>query len=350
MAVFKRTRADGSEYWQVKVRFNGRQISRNAATLKDGKRIERELLTAREQPIGPIDDPTIHELAAVWWQRHVEPHTAPATRETYATALKLRIIPHLGAERASSLTPALLNEWVAVIYRERPAPRATNHAIAVLRNMLSRSVEDGLIPANPAIYAKKVKETRRRIEIIEPDTVRELAEAAPLAAYPLIITLGFAGLRVGEALGLQWRDVRRDHLRIDRQLERRSGQDAPTKTSEQRTVPLLDPVREALAELERGKPTDRVFMEADGQPFTYDRLMKHYFRPARKELGMPTLRLHDLRHTFASLAISSGASAVQAARWLGHSDPNLTLSTYAHLFERDEAAIIERVNEAARGL
>lgn len=131
-------------------------------------------------------------------------------------------------------------------------------------------------------------------------------------------------------------------MRVDRQLVNRhvpSPVLGPTKTdSSNRTIPLAGFLLEALAEhLSRfpAGPGDLVLRSPAGLPLDSDRF-GHQWRRACRAAGVPGLGYHSLRHTFASTLLSRGVSVKAVADWLGHANPTVTLTTYAHLMPADE--------------
>ena len=114
---------------------------------------------------------------------------------------------------------------------------------------------------------------------------------------------------------------------------------SPTKTaSSNRTIPLADFLLESLAAHLSRYPTEReglLLRTPSGLPVDADRF-GHQWRMACRAAGVPGLRYHDLRHTFASTLLSHGVSVKAVADWLGHASPTITLTTYAHLMPADE--------------
>lgn len=155
------------------------------------------------------------------------------------------------------------------------------------------------------------------------------------------------GIRHGEGLGLRWADVdtREGVLRIRLQLDR-SGQLLEPKTAAaKRDIPNPPTLARLLAEHKReafarglAKPGDFVFASETGGPLNHRNISRRGLEKALLAGAVPKLRWHDLRHVAASVLIAEGASVASLSRVLGHSSPNITLSTYAHEFARAEHA------------
>jgi hypothetical protein len=156
----------------------------------------------------------------------------------------------------------------------------------------------------------------------------------------LFSALAYAGLRPGEALALQWDDIRDNTLLIERALS--LGEDADTKTTAHRTVRLLAPLKADLTEwrLASGRPpgTAVVFPNHRAAPWTepaYQSWRRRSFDSARKAADIDQATPYTLRHSFASLLLHEGRSVIYVARQLGH-DARLTLTRYGHVIDELE--------------
>lgn len=197
----------------------------------------------------------------------------------------------------------------------------------------------------------------------------------PRAADPLVRFIAWTGLRTGEVSGLNVGDVDLLHhsVRIRRTRTRRGGEwvEHTPKSGKARTVPMMpwveEDVRALLASHPRahdpgaplwpgsrpggsGSGRDGRFTTAQasgsvdfGQPWEPGTFLRRRFRPATLSVGLGSVRLHDLRHTFASLAASRGVPSPQVAEWLGHSDDVITRQIYTHLFATDTALNVARL-------
>lgn len=166
----------------------------------------------------------------------------------------------------------------------------------------------------------------------------------------LVSVLAYAGLRPGEALALTWAHVRDRTILVEGAVS--LGAIADTKTGRRRTVPLVGPLAQDLAEwrLHAGRPDAAalVFPGHDGGPWTptaYQNWRGRTYKPAATGAGVEHPRPYDLRHSFVSLLIVEGHNVVEVARQAGHS-PKMALDTYAHVFEEFDPA--ERINAADR--
>lgn len=154
--------------------------------------------------------------------------------------------------------------------------------------------------------------------------------------YPLWVLLGTAGLRIGEALGLKWSDVDLDwgRVQVRRALQRQRGCGLvfvePKSYRSRRMVCLCRLAVEALSELRRSSDGELVFLNRRGQAQDSSSVTDA-LKVALERAGLPQIRVHDLRHTTATVLLEAGAHPKLVQDLLGHSTVALTLNTYSHV-------------------
>ncbi|MEU6698049.1 site-specific integrase [Pseudonocardia sp. NPDC046786] len=234
-----------------------------------------------------------------------------------------------GPDRAAGLAPGTIRTRV-------------NNVRAVLRG----AVKDRVLATDPSEGVKlpRARRTDVAMELPTSDDVRVLLEMADRRFVCFIALCAFAGLRLGEAAAVQVGDfdLAARRLVVRRQVQRANNQAveirAPKYGSE-RTVHLadglVDIVRVHLAGLS-GRGSERwLFRGENGNP-PHQNTVGYWWRKTRRDAGHQTIRLHDLRHFFASGLIAAGCDVVTVQRALGHSSATVTLSTYAHLWPTAE--------------
>jgi integrase len=279
---------------------------------------------------------------------------ARSTRERYERAVRRCIdrpvdgsAQAIGSMRLVDVNVDVVAEWSAV--NERVMARTTAcFALLTLRQVLRFAVRRGWMPVNPVVLLEPAERPRWRpgkVDVLEGDDLARVLDRAH--SYRALFTvLAFSGLRIGEALGLCWRDVDFDGglLRVHRQWTR-YREHGPLKTDAgTREIILAAPVvrllRNCWLESERKGADDFVFVNTWGRPHDYRRVGTA-FRTAVERAGVRgggRLSLHSLRHGYASMLIGSGLDVVFVSRQLGHANPNVTLRVYAHVFARREHA------------
>jgi integrase len=253
--------------------------------------------------------------------------------------------PPIGSLRLADLTADRVAEWSQANERVL-APTTAVIALITLNQVCRFALRRGWLTDNPVARlepCEKPRWTPGRVGILDGDGLSRVLDHA--GSYRSLLTfLAYTGLRIGEALGLCWADVDFEAgvLRVHRQLSRYRTH-ARLKTEAGRREVILAPALVRLLREQRlASPFDGaedfVFANALGRGLNY-RHVGDAFRAAVKRAGLGgqgRLSLHSLRHGFASLLIAEGLDVVFVSRQLGHANPNVTLSVYAHLFARRE--------------
>lgn len=319
---------------------------------------------------------TLASFAPQWFETlNVKPKTVQGYRSLYESHVE----PRWGSTRLDQITYSDVKGWVANLTTVRGAvsgrgairgaapsrplsPARKKQAYQVLSSILDLAVEDGRLPRNPAKSASgsakgmvpKVSKDRAHRYLTHAQ-VHAVAESMEPDARALFLVLAYAGPRWGEATALQVHDV--DLLR-SRMYVRRAFSDVggrlelgTTKSHATRTLPLPLFLRAELEPLLIGKSTtDLLFSGPEGGPWRNSNFRSRRFNPAFERAGLPPMRIHELRHTAASLAVQAGANVKAIQRMLGHSTAAMTLDVYADLFDSDLEGVAARLDEAVSGV
>lgn len=245
---------------------------------------------------------------------------------------------HLGDKVADSITPSDVDTELRRIAKKYAATTA-HKTLGLLRQVFTFGVERGYVTESPAAHKVSLPRVMRgKPRALTPEEVAAIMGEIPGHYRAAVATAVYTGLRRGELFGLRWPDYEGDHLNIKRQYGER-GQVVPLKTpAAVRVIPVPDQLREILDAWREQVP----YME-DGTMFPSERcdhvrastFNQWVWRPACIRAGVPTARLHDLRHTYASALIRTGCSVKVVQTLLGHTDVTTTLGTYGHLFPSD---------------
>ena len=215
-----------------------------------------------------------------------------------------------------------------------------------------RQIKDGRLPRNPAIGVDLPRLTSTKRRYLRHDQLHALATASGRYRV-LVLTLGYCGLRWGEASALRVHsiDLERGRLNITDAVTEVNGETVfgSPKSHQARWLPvpafLLEDLR---AEIAGKDPDDLVFASPHGAVLRVANFRRGYFDRAAKQIRVSGLVPHELRHTAASPAISEGASVKSVQRMLGHASATLTLDRYGHLFPDELDDVARRMDEAAR--
>jgi integrase len=327
--------------WVVRYREGDRNRSRSFGRKSDAARFDIEVSRRRELGVlGSLDGgrETLDEFVTQTWAPTHGVTLAPKTRKHYASLYDHRIAPTLGPLRLRAIRAETISRWQADRLAAGAGPTAVRHALDLLGSILQRAVEAERIAANPVRLVRRARLPRRtETRPLAPAAVERMRAAASQRNATLFSVLAYAGLRPGEALALQWDDIRDNTLLIERALS--LGEDADTKTTAHRTVRLLAPLKADLTEwrLASGRPPGNalVFPNHRAAPWTepaYQSWRRRSFDTAR---NTAEIEPYTLRHSFASLLLHEGRSVIYVARQLGH-DARLTLTRYGHVIDELE--------------
>jgi integrase len=328
--------------WRQGDRYRSQTFDRkgDAVTFAAEIRRRQQLGTLVSMDSGRI---TLVEYVNATWAPAYASELALKTRLHYEQLLNKHVLPQLGALELRAITSETIARWQADRLAAGFGRVAIRHAFDLLGSILQRAFESGQIQANPARAVRKAPRPRRaEVRPLPPATIEQMRAASNPRDAALLSVLAYAGLRPGEALALQWGDIRDQTILVERAVS--LGEEKDTKTAAHRTVRLLQPLAADLREwrLRSGRPSTRrlVFPSAAGTPWSqaaYQSWRRRAFRRALDGAGVEHARPYDLRHSFASLLMHEGRSVIYVARQLGH-DARLTLTTYGHVMDEFEDA------------
>jgi integrase len=256
----------------------------------------------------------------------------------------------LGDIPLRNLTPGLIQSAYAGLLEAGLSKRTVEQTHAVLHRALDQAMHWGLTSRNPAELVAAPRSPRREMTALSGDQLQELLRVTTGSQWhPLWVLLSTSGLRLGEALGLHWQDIdvagRRLAVRCALQQQRGRGLVlVPPKTPRsRRTIYLSELARRALEDQlqrqdQRRRTTGRwiesglVFTNRIGAGLEQG-VVNRALHQALAQAGLPRIRVHDLRHTTASILLAAGTHPKLVQDLLGHSTVTLTLDTYSHLTE-----------------
>lgn len=298
------------------------------------------------------DGITVEKYADRWLEQR---QLRPRTKQLYKSMLDRLILPDLGDTKLVKLTPARVREWHSDLGDDTPTRNA--HAYSLLHAICATAVADELLDGNPCRIAKASQTKRRhKVEVLTPAELDKLAKKMP-APLQLTVTLAaWCGLRWGETSELRRKDIERDcsALHVRRAVTYRDGAvhvGEPKTAAGIRTVNVPPHIRPAL----KKHLAEHVGKDGDSLLFTGSAggHIRHYeyqypWEKARKAIGKPNFRVHDLRHVGAVLAAQSGATTAELMHRLGHTTPQMALR-YQHVAENRDALIANRLSQLAKG-
>jgi integrase len=276
--------------------------------------LERKLEQLRREQ-GLVESPTLAEFVEVYLAQHEgEPETTEKLRWLLQKAVR-----NFGERRLGELRSPAIAAWRMTI-----PPGHRFEATQALRQVLARAVSWGLLDVNPAKLG--VENPQRRYTEKRPfdswDELYALADGLGARHGPMVLFAAATGLRPGEWLALERRDIDRDAQVVYVRRTFRNGRiKAPKTKASLRAVPLQAIALAALDELPRHDPAcPLLFPSTNGGYFDLHNFRNRSWRPAQKAAGItPLRRVYDLRHTFATFALRAGISTFDLSRYMGTS-------------------------------
>lgn len=285
------------------------------------------------------------------------------TAQRYRQLTEHQIAPHLGTKTLQKLTRLDIEGWHHALHQGGLAARTIGHAHRVLHQALSDAESDGLIAKNVCRLQKAPKSDEREMAIVQ-DVPGFISKIRGSKLYAQALLALVTGMRLGEVLALrdQHVDLDKKVIRVREALEETKAYGIRTKTPKtkagRRDITLPEIAVEALSEhrqqlletrmkLGVGKlPKDALlFSNLAGGPLRPGNVSSDWGETA-KNIGMPEMTFHGLRHSHASQLIARGVDIVTISKRLGHAKPSVTLAIYAHMFHTDDSKAAAAINAA----
>jgi integrase len=326
--LFQRRRRDGSRlpgWWFRHFKADGKRTMVFAgSSLKEAKTFARARLTEVEEvkalpPEKRIEHPILAEFLVEYFPI-LEMRIAPTTLLTHKQNL-LNAAMFLGEKTVDQVRRSDIEMWLANMKATRQVKTLTlRRHLSTLSVCFEDLIGRGHMDVNPCRGIRLPKAQEFPVPYLEPDDLRRIYAACAPWLRPFIVLLGETGLRLGELHSTTWQDV-------DRGFDRISVRHS--KSRKTRIVPLTPLAQEALREMEtRRGPTPLIGLQPIfGEGFNDSWVRKNYHAAVRKA-GFESLRLHDLRHAFASSLVRAGVPIPAVADLMGHSTAELVLTRY----------------------
>ncbi|MPZ16134.1 MAG: tyrosine-type recombinase/integrase [Chloroflexi bacterium] len=295
------------------------------------------------------------------WLPAIRSTIRPSTFSGYENQVRNQVVPRLGRIRLEDVGPAELNSFYAELLacgrldgKTGLSPATVRRVHAMLHRAFRDAVRWGLLYENPADRCDPPRD-RTGPESMRTWSPNELASFLIYAEtddlYPLWLLIAMTGMRRGEALGLRWPDINLEtgEAAVRQTVVWVAGEVlmSTPKTAKGRRVVALDRrTVEVLRDLKDEARDDGglVFAKDDGEPLDPN-LVTRAFRDLVRLSGLPRIRLHDLRHTHATLALQAGIHPKIVSERLGHSNIAFTLDVYSHAVPHMQTEAAERLSD-----
>lgn len=321
----------------------------------------------RDQQLGQNVKPeaqTVSTYLAQWLKDVVAVRNAPLTAQSYGWLVRKHLIPGLGRHKLEQLSPQLVQQFLAERHAAGLSAATIKHLRATLRAALSQAERWGLVHRNVAKLVTIPQAPRYEAAVLTAEDgvkfLTALRGHPREAVYAMALTMG---LRRGELLGLRWADVdlMTAELQVRTSLRVQSGKGLvlgkPKSSRSVRKLRMPQICTLALAGWQVQQRLEKqwagtkwtegnfVFTDAVGGPLHPDLLSRDLPR-LLKSFGLPVVRLHDLRHSCASMLLAMGVHPKLVQETLGHSSYQLTMDTYSHVIPAMRNEVADRMDHA----
>jgi integrase len=327
---------------------------RRRYTTKGGFHTERDARRALNRVLVAIDDgmhvARTRIVASDYlteWLARARVDLKPTTAAGYGHAVQT-LAKAFGAVRVQELTPLMIEDLYSELLERGFAPKTVRNIHSVLHRALADAERLGLVAKNPARSARGPSVSRKEQETWSPEQLSQfLATTAGDPLHGVFVLLATTGMRRGEVVGLRWVDVDLDRAvaSVVHTITTVHGRpvESTTKTAKSRRRVSLDASSVIVLRAHRAAQRKErlvvgagwidhglVFCRYDGSPLHPD-LVTRRFRTLVERAGLPKIRLHDLRHTYATLALRAGVHPKVVSERLGHATVGITLDLYSHV-------------------
>ena len=349
--------------WFIFVSHEGKRISKKIGSKAQAKEVADKINARIALNDFSIEDekpiPTFKEYADAWIKTTVPATCKESSTKDYGDILRIHVLPEFGDLDVTRITRGQIKEFLFRKINEGKAKSTVNHYRAVISGVLNQAVDAGAIPANPAHRLGRIGKKEDGNNEIYPLTREEVIKLLNTVQvdkevsihYPLFLLLARTGLRIGEAIALQWNDIDFNgrFIKIERTFSK--GRIGSPKNGKSRIVDMSQQLKDALFELKESRkviPIDDddslVFTNGKGKLIDSDGWRRRVFKKALKRARIRDIRIHDMRHTHATLRLSKGDNIVDVANQLGD-DVTVVLKVYSHWMPGKKKAEVDVLDD-----
>jgi len=357
--------------WWVFINHQGKRKAKLVGDKKAAEKLAsliREKLKKNELKIEDAGVPTFEEYATEWLEGYVKTSLKDTTYCGYEISLRVHIFPLVGKKRLNEVSRPDVKNLIFEMLKKNYAASTVRNMKACISGVLSNAVEDEIIAMNPAsrtgkFIKKKPDEadlsTPGAINFLTREEVNHLLEIVLThfpRHYPLLLCAVRTGMRIGEIAGLEWGDIDFNSRFIEVKRAIVKGKVTTTKNGKTRRIDMSQQLSETLKvlKLQRKKEAlqkgtnqipKHVFLMESGATIEAHNFKQRIFAKCLEKAGMRQIRVHDLRHTFASLLIAQRESLAYIRDQLGHSSIRVTVDTYGHLVPGSNKIAVDKLDD-----
>ena len=315
---------------------------------------------------------TFAELCGKWFQDYAKTNLAESTQEYYDIIINTHLSPILGKMKIADLQPMHIQDYIRKKLTDGRkdnkegglSQKSVRRHYKVINQVLKYAVKLQVLENNPAKHVDPPAPNDPEIKALTQEQLEKILDAAEGWLHDFIYIAAMTGVRRGELLGLRWQDVDLEGETIQiRQtaIKLKGGRlefTKPKTNSSVRLITIDDDVISILKKRRKAQKENKlklageynnehnlVFTKANGEPFN-PRYVTRSFKKIAREVGLGQFRLHDLRHTHATLMLKAGVHPKVVQERLGHSSIRQTLDTYSHITPNMQREAVEKLKNS----
>ena len=367
-----RLRSDGRWEGRVVVGYDDKGDPKTKSVTAKTKFECEEKLKALKETLGRVaekmkPDMPFGDWMDFWYQNFCKPALRETTKASYETLIYQHIIPSIGHKPLNKLAQNELQQFYAKLKKggrlqyadllgTELSDRMVRSCHARIRSALEKAIVEKLITRDPSTGCKLPPKKSREMKVLTSNEIgRFLARAKEEGYYEMFLLELSTGMRRGELLGLKWSDLNLTSgvLKISRQVVAAGSeiivQSPKTKTST-RAIVLPSYMLELLTELKKSKTCEWIFPSPvkEGEPRNPTAVLKR-FKLILERSGCKDIRFHDLRHTFATMALENGMDVKTLSDMIGHISAETTLNIYSHITDTMRAQASVKIDRKIGG-
>ena len=326
-------------------------------------KLKEALAEATEIDVVKSGEYNVAGWVQAWYSLYAQPNVRETTARYYKGYIDHHVLPRLGDIPLNKLTSLDIQQFYKDLLEngriredtkaKKPGLSSTTvHGIHVmLKSALKRAVQERLIPFNPAEFCIPPKVTKPELQVIPSERYQSyLTAAEQRGVLPMFYLELISGLRKGELVALQWADldIENKTISVSKQAGRNNaGEPDITRPKTENSIRKISIPQDAVDLLvaERQKHPNNPWMfpsPKTGEMYHPDSIVNIH-KKILKDAGLEHLRFHDLRHTFATLALQNGVDVKTVSSMLGHFDAGFTLRTYTHVTRQMQESAAEKM-------
>lgn len=363
---------NGLQGYRVRVNYtdvngNPQQVERTAYGNAEATLLEQQLIAEFKEKRTSFSRMTIKELCQKYEVYHAN-ETRKTSHDTTMKILTLRVLPTMGNYRIDKLTKPILEKWKNGIANTDLSIITKQNAYSTFNALLNYAVKMDYISKNPLSALGNFRDVNaapqssEKLHYYTPEqflkyisVAKENSKTVMDWGYYVFFNIAFyTGARKGEINALKWSDIEGNTIHIRRSIAQKlKGDDVetpPKNKSSYRDIQMPEPLISILTEhRERQRTASKLFSDdfrvCGGEQPLRDTSIDHKNRAFAAAVDLPHIRVHDFRHSHASLLANEGINIQEVARRLGHSNVQMTWNTYSHLYPQEEERALKVLNQ-----